>query len=736
VLVQTAPAAIVIHGADGKLLRCNALAERLLGISKRRASGKTLKDRAWHFLREDGTPMPVEEYPVALVLKRQAPLANYVCGIQHAGKKTVWVLVNAQPRFDGDGALADITVAFIDITARKQAQDELQRLNATLEQRVSERTAALQAREERFRGVVQDQTELICRFGADGKVRFVNEVFCRFFGKTASQLIGQRWHPHALAEDLPRIESELGKLTKKNPVVVIENRVYNGPGELRWMQFVNRGFFDRQGRLLETQAVGRDITERKQAEEVLRASEARFRSYFESVTTGICITSPTAEWLEVNQRLCAMLGYSEAELRKTTWAQLTYPADLAPDLKQYKRVLAGEIDGYALEKRFVCKNGEIIWASLSVSCVRRADGQVDYFVGLLFDITARKQAEAASRASEEKFQRLFGTVADAVLLFDAQTRRILEVNDAMLRMYGYSREEALRLTAVELSAQPEATSEALQRAAAGLLGPNLRALHRKRDGTVFPVQISASTFEFQDRRLVCLVVRDITRELELEKEILAISEREQQRFARDVHDDLCQHLTGIQFLASTLAADLKDLARPESAGARRIAGLTRQALQKARSLSHGLAPVELEHGGLAVALRRLCLQVQSVFRCQCQLHCDLKVALPPPATAIHLYRIVQEAVSNAVRHGRASRIQITLAARPQGWALKIADNGRGFGKPKKTGAAKPGMGLRVMQYRAGMIGGTLAVRPRPRAGTEVICTMTGGVVPPARRKVR
>jgi PAS domain-containing protein len=87
VLVQTAPAAIVIHGADGKLLRCNSVAERLLGLSQPRAAGKTLNARAWHFLREDGTPMPVEEYPVALVLKQKTPLSNYICGIRHAEKK-------------------------------------------------------------------------------------------------------------------------------------------------------------------------------------------------------------------------------------------------------------------------------------------------------------------------------------------------------------------------------------------------------------------------------------------------------------------------------------------------------------------------------------------------------------------------------------------------------------------------------------------------------------------------
>ena len=138
----------------------------------------------------------------------------------------------------------------------------------------------------------------------------------------------------------------------------------------------------------------RDITERKQAEQALRQSEVRFRSYFELPLIGICITSPEQGWLEVNPQLCRMLGYTREQLVGMTWAELTHPEDLAADLAQFNRVVAGELEGYAMEKRFLCAGGRVMTADLAVRCVRRADGQVDYFVALVQDITEKKQVEA------------------------------------------------------------------------------------------------------------------------------------------------------------------------------------------------------------------------------------------------------------------------------------------------------------------------------------------------------
>ena len=115
--------------------------------------------------------------------------------------------------------------------------------------------------------MVEDLTETICRFLPDGTFTYVNELFCRLFGKTADELVGSRWQPVAVTEDLPMIEEKLREITPQDPVVVIENRIYDGQGQVRWMQFVNRGRFDAAGQLVEMQSVGRDISERVMTEQ-------------------------------------------------------------------------------------------------------------------------------------------------------------------------------------------------------------------------------------------------------------------------------------------------------------------------------------------------------------------------------------------------------------------------------------------------------------------------------------
>lgn len=131
---------------------------------------------------------------------------------------------------------------------------------------IKETERRLQVSEDRYRAVLEDQTELISRLRADGSYLFVNEAYCRFFGRSRTDLIGSCWHPIAHPDDVLMIERALTRLSRDCPVVTVENRVFSASGELRWMQFVNRGFFDATGKLLEFQSVGRDITERKAAE--------------------------------------------------------------------------------------------------------------------------------------------------------------------------------------------------------------------------------------------------------------------------------------------------------------------------------------------------------------------------------------------------------------------------------------------------------------------------------------
>jgi signal transduction histidine kinase len=205
----------------------------------------------------------------------------------------------------------------------------------------------------------------------------------------------------------------------------------------------------------------------------------------------------------------------------------------------------------------------------------------------------------------------------------------------------------------------------------------------------------------------------------LEQQILEISERERRRIGQDLHDGLGQHLAGLELMVDSLEQKLAAQGRPEAARAADIARHVREAIRQSRALARGLSPVELDANGLMCALQELAANISALFRVRCRFHCPIPVPVADNTAATHLFRIVQEAVSNAVKHGRATGIDITLAAARPGLRLEIADNGTGL-PPEETRGQ--GMGLRIMRYRVATLGGNVTVAPGPEGGTVVACT--------------
>jgi signal transduction histidine kinase len=222
------------------------------------------------------------------------------------------------------------------------------------------------------------------------------------------------------------------------------------------------------------------------------------------------------------------------------------------------------------------------------------------------------------------------------------------------------------------------------------------------------------------QRTAALTLQSRERE-RLERELLEISEREQRRIGHDLHDGLGQHLTGTALAAKVLCDQLATRCLPEAADAERLVGLIEDAIELTRSLARGLSPVPLEADGLMMACLELAEQTSERFHLDCRFSCASPVVLDDPVAAAHLYRIAQEATSNAVRHGHSQRIEIALAQQSEGsLTLSIEDDGVGLDPVAKQGR-QPGLGLRIMAHRARMIGGLFDVRSEPRQGTSVQC---------------
>jgi signal transduction histidine kinase len=203
-----------------------------------------------------------------------------------------------------------------------------------------------------------------------------------------------------------------------------------------------------------------------------------------------------------------------------------------------------------------------------------------------------------------------------------------------------------------------------------------------------------------------------------EKDILEISEHEQRRIGQDLHDDLCQRLAGIALRCDLLQQNLAATSKAESAGAAKIARELRAAITHTRMLAHGLSPTPLGAHGVASGLEELASSMTELFRVSCRFECEAPVLIENDIAATHLYRIAQEAISNAITHGKSKNIIVRLSARGGKTTLIIEDDGIGFPGSPEPGA---GMGLRIMKYRADMIGAVLDVRRKDRAGTIVIC---------------
>ncbi len=356
------------------------------------------------------------------------------------------------PIKDADGKVLGAVLIFRDVTERRRAED-------------------------RFRLVVESAPNAMVMVDRKGRIVLINSQTERLFGYARGELIGQpvellvpersrRTHPlypggfHAAPEMRAMgAGRDLYGLCKDGTEVPIE--IGLNPLQI-------------EGETLVLSAIV-DITERKRGEEALRRSEARFKGYFELGLIGMAITSPTKGIVEVNDKLCEILGYERRELLEKTWAELTHPDDLAADVAKFDRVLAGEVDGYSLDKRWLRKDGRIIHATISVKCLRHTDGTVDHFVALVEDITDRKRADEALREAYRDARKGQGEAESLAARLEAADR----AKDEFLAMLGHELRNPLGAIGVAVGVLNVAgkSPETMERARA-VIGQQVQRLSR------------------------------------------------------------------------------------------------------------------------------------------------------------------------------------------------------------------------------------------------------------------
>ncbi len=340
----------------------------------------------------------------------------------------------------------------------------------------------------------------------------------------------------------------------------------------------------------------------------------------------------------------------------------------------------------------------------------------------LSDAKRLATSESAVHDREERLRAILETAVEGIITID-ERGTIESFNPASEKIFGYQAAEVIGKNVKVLMATPHReqhdgyVANYKHTGQAKIIGIGRETFARKKDGTLFPIDLSVSEVKLTDRRIFTGFIRDITERKRLEKEILEISEREQRRIGQDLHDGLCQHLAGIEMLSQVLAQKLAPKSKAAAARANDIAKAVRDAISQTRLLARGLSPVTLESEGLMSALTELALNTEKMFRVHCKFSCPEIIKFDDHAAATHLFRIAQEAVSNAIKHGKAKHIAIELRESASHLHLQVNDNGGGF--PEKLSGGT-GMGLRIMQSRIGMVGGSLTIEQQPAGGTSVI----------------
>ena len=505
--------------------------------------------------------------------------------------------------------------------------------------------------------------------------------------------------------------------------------------------------------------------ERARAEERLSESEARFRSIFHDAAIPMEVFKPDGRFTQVNRAFCELLGYSQAELLATTFDAITYPEDrLSLARESLQNLKDGTLRGFRAEKRYIRKDGLVVWVDLSVSVVRGADDRPLYFIGQVQDITGRKQAEVSLRKSENMLALAIEAGQLGIWNWD-QAARTLVWSERCNEMVGLPRDSEISHETAVGTIYPE-DRERVQAEAQVALAKKVDLEMEYRtlwpDGSVRWLQTRGRGFYEESGELLRItgIIQDVTerRETEdalrrfntqleslvdertdvikmtmkelqrefaerrrLEEEILDIGERAQTRIGQDLHDDLGQQLVGMTILMGLLLSHLSAESHPRTQEAARLQTCLTEIINTTRNLARSLYPVELERGGLILSLQELAIRTELLAGVTCRVTAVESFQFEK-AVEIHLYRIVQESISNALKHGMARNIVIDGSVRGGVSTLTVTDDGSGFVRPEEGKWA--GIGLHLFQYRARLIGAQLTVTRGENGGCQVRCSIS------------
>jgi len=713
-LFEAVGVGVVLAGPSAEIKECNQAALDLLGLTREQLVGKTPFDPEWKAIWEDGSDCPGEEHPIPRVIAQRQRVRGEVIGVYRPKTQDwVWLLVNAEPRFAEDRSVVEVICSFTDITERKRT------------------LAVMTEWKNRYEAAMRASGQIFFDWNAVTNDITWSGDHDRILGYTAEELAGglTRWMELVHPDDRRAVLKEVDRvITGKSPAW-IEYRVRAKSGSYRLIK--DRGYFyvDDAGQVTRMAGFISDITEQNRAEGELRASEGRFRNAFAQAATGMTLQNLAGDYLEVNRAFCEITGYEEQELIGRNYRSITHPEDVSRNLSGMEKLLTGKIPSLVMQKRYRSKAGKVVWVRNSVSLLRDSQGAPVHFIVLVEDITRRKQAEEALRASEERFRKVFSHAATG-MTFQNRDGDFLEVNPVFCEITGYEERELVGSNYRSIT-HPEDLEVSTSRTAELLAGeiPSfvIEKRYVRKDGRPVWTRISMSLLGACEPARIITLVEDITERKQAEEalrqlsgRLLQLQDEERRRLARELHDGAAQSIVALGMNLDIV----REAAAALDEGAQRVlresVELANRCICELRTLSYLMHPPVLDDRGLTSALGGYVegFAMRSGIAIKLDLPPDL--GRLPREVELMLFRIVQESLTNIHRHSGSRTATIRLARYPKHVVMEVRDQGCGMGDLERNGGpgARIGVGIAGMRERVRQIGGTLQIRSRP-GGTDV-----------------
>jgi PAS domain S-box-containing protein len=431
-----------------------------------------------------------------------------------------------------------------------------------------------------------------------------------------------------------------------------------------------------------------------------------------------------------NKAWLAYTGQTMAQARGKGWVRALHPADLlriAMTARRFSKT--GESHEYTYRLRRA--DGVYRWQHVRTRSFRDEAGAISRWFGTSANVdeqvrtrealeAAVKERTAELREREDRLSVLFEQAPDAYFLADPDGK-LVAVNVAAERLTGMTRKDLVDSNARELGIGPLAAPDGRGRAGADAGDAGDVTLVRK-DGRRIEVAVRSVRLKVSGRPHMLMDVRDVTEQRRLEREVLRVSDLERERIGRELHDGLCQQLAGTRYFVSLIEQSLAKQSEQDAALARRVGELIADSVRQVRAIAAGLTPAEVSSEGLAAALAELASRMDGMGGVAC-VFSGRDVALADRQVTAHLYRIAQQAVSNAYQHATPKKVSIELGRSDGAVSLVVTDDGIGL---PADAEARGGLGLCGMRYRARLINAELDIRSGRGGGTTVTCRLPAG----------